>query len=410
MRLKMFLLVFIALFAVSVNAELQLDRIQFDPAIIASGDEVDVVVQFHESRLPVNDVRLSNKDYTFKVLLETDDSISRKYITVQDAEGDDIHGSVFSGGLYNKRFRVKVAQDAPAGNYEFRLTGQWYHNGVPESGSQFLRFKMPVKREGIILDISTLETVPAEVRPGDNFVKLVSRVENVGEKDAKGVEINLNVPHGISHSYTNNNRVWIGRVNAGESKEVVMFLDIDENMTSGLKSLWYDMSYMDMDNNEYRKSAKLPFLIKSRPYLEVADVRGEGLAGKTSKLYVTIKNTGEESAEAVDVRILKQNSQPFTLDVRSDYVGELEPGEEGVAVFDIGVMKNAELKVHDFKLIIRSKGDSDEGDDNIYLYSRRAKFAVVGQAPNILRTIGLIAAVAVLGIIVLKSISRRKKK
>ena len=43
-----------------------------------------------------------------------DDAISQNYLTIQDPLGDDIKGAVFSGGFYNKRFRVKVDSDAPA--------------------------------------------------------------------------------------------------------------------------------------------------------------------------------------------------------------------------------------------------------------------------------------------------------
>ena len=36
---------------------------------------------------------------------------------------------------------------------------------------------MNVKKEGIILDITTIETIPSEVRPGDDFVKIVGFIE-----------------------------------------------------------------------------------------------------------------------------------------------------------------------------------------------------------------------------------------
>ena len=73
--------------------ELVLDTIQFDPAIIAAGDEVDIVVQFHHDTSSLERQWVGNEDYTFAVMLESDDSLTKNYVTLQDAEGDDLRGS-----------------------------------------------------------------------------------------------------------------------------------------------------------------------------------------------------------------------------------------------------------------------------------------------------------------------------
>ncbi len=394
------------------NANLVMDHIQFDPAIIAAGDEVDIVIQYHdESRnSPLYEERLGNPEYEYRVMLTPDDTLTKKYVIMEDAEGDNLHGRIYSGGEYNKKFRVKVKNNAPAGNYEFMLVGRWYKNDIPEDTYQYLRFYMPVKKEGIVLDVTTIETVPAEVRPGDNFVKLVTHIDNVGEKDAKSVQVTLDLPAGLKSSYSNNNRLWIGRVNAGDSREAIFFIDVDDDAKSGAYDISYNMDYMDIDNNEYSVKRTVPFLIKPRPYLKVIGSEGSGYAGESGKLIVKIANTGEESAESVDVRIIKQNSQPFNIDVRSNYIGELEPGEVGEAIFDIGINRNAEIKDHDFKIVIRSKGDSDEGDDNIYIYNRRAKFTVEGVAPDKMKSYGLIGAGIVIVLMIINFIFMRSKK
>lgn len=392
------------------SASLELDDINFDPAIIAAGDQVDIVIQFHADSFSDTESKIGNPDYRFEVKLKPDDTLTQNYVIMEDSSGDDTHGSLLSGSLYSKKFRVKVKNDAPAGNYEFKLEGRWYKNEVAESSSQSLKFIMPVKKEGIIIDIANIDTVPSEVRPGDNYVKLNTFIENVGQKDSKSVEVKLMLPEGLESSYTNNNRVWAGRVNAGESKEISFFLDVDEEAEDKIYDIEYEITYLDLDDNKYEKSKSVPFLVKPRPYLEVVKTSGEGKAGEKSKLYVVVENTGKESAESVDVRIIKQNSQPFTMDVRSDYIGELEPGEKGVAVFDIGVNGDAEIKEHDFKIVIRSKGDSDEGDDTIYTYNRRAKFKVTGKAGNPLLIVGILGGVAIIGYLIFRRVTRRKKR
>lgn len=397
------------------NAELIFDNINFDPAIISSGDDVDVVIQFHEKPsinsqdLKIDSEKLASSDYYFKVELMPDDTLSQKYITMYDSQGDDMHGMIFTGEYYNKKFRLKVNYNAPPGDYQFELRGQWYYQGKPLDYYESETFVMPVKKEGISLDISSLNTVPSEVRPGDDYVKLSTRIENVGQKNAKSVIVDLGLPNDLKNSYSNNNRVGAGSIASGEYRDVDFYIDVDDYAKSGLYNLTYNLNYLDVDNNKYNKTIKLPFLVKSRPYLEVVKSQGSGLSGDSSKLKVIIKNSGNEDAESVDVRVLKQNSQPFSFDVRSDYIGEIKPGQTGEAIFDIDVLSDAEIKTHNLKLIVRAKGDSDQGDDNIYTFERSANFEVTGKQKNYYLTYGVYFALTLLVLLLLKNIPFKSK-
>lgn len=403
----------VLILASNVFGALKLDNIQFDPQIIAAGDEVDIVIQFHDdSVLLSNDnSKVSNNDYRFEVFLKPDDTISEQFITIQDAQGDDVIGSViFSNELFYKKFRVKVSPEAPSGSYELKLEGQWFKNGEPEESKESLTFKLPVKKEGIIIGLTSYDTIPAEVRPGDNFVKIKGYIDNTGHKAAKSIQVELDLPNGIESSYANNNRVWVGSLDVSESKETNFFVNLDQDIPPGLYELNYTISYSDLDDNKYQKDQTLPFLVKTRPNLEVIESIGEGLAGDYATLTVKVKNIGSEDAESIDVRLLKENSQPFTLDVRSDYIGELKPGEEGIAIFNLKVLPSAEIKEHDFKILIRAKGDSDEGDDNIYTFNRRAKLDITGVKPNNLKTYGLLGGSLVLLFIIGNIVFKQKSK
>lgn len=388
-------------------ADLSIDSINLDPAIVSAGDEVDIVLQYSDITNRESDY-VGNPDYTFGVTLVGDDDVSRKYITILDSEGDDVSGTIYSGGKYNKVFRIKVATNAPTANYQLKLIGTWYKNGVALESTSSDKFMIPVKKEGIILNIANLITVPAEARPGDDYIIIEAFVENVGEKDAKSIELNVKLPNGLASSYSNNNRVSIGSLKPGDKKQVRFYVDAAEDIEPGIQNIRYDFDYMDLENNKYDKSVTLPLLLKSRPNIEVINYSGEGLAGRTGTLTVTIKNTGTESAESIDIRLLKQNSQPFDFDVRSDYVGELMPGEEGVAIFNFDIQSEAQIKEHDFKILIRSKGDSDEGDDNIYTYDRRAKFTVTGVAPNKIKYVGF-GLIAIVALYIIGSFFKKKK-
>lgn len=365
-----------------VKGALVLDNVQFDPPIVSSGDTVDIIVQFHDVVKFEDESRINDEDYKFVVELTSDDILTEQFISFQDSEGDDLFGSVFSGQSYNKKFRIKVNQNAPAGDYEFKLTGQWYYKGVAEKESQYVRFRMNVKREGINLGIANVVSSPDRIRSGDKDIMISAELFNVGEKTAKNVNIILHYPEGISAAYTNNNQLNIGIVESMDRKQVNFYLDTSNNLKEGVYEIAYTLIYQDVDSNEYKKTDVFPIVIKKRPYIKVVSVENEGLAGETANVKVILENIGEETADSVDVRIIKQSSQPFEMDVRSAYVGQMKSGEQATAIFKIDINRDAEIKEHRLNVAIRAKGDLEEGDSNIYSYSDSISLDVVGSKAN----------------------------
>ncbi len=407
--IKLLIGFFATLFLLNISfASLTMNNLYFDPAVISAGDEVDIIIEYSA---PNGDFdKIGNPEYKFGVSISADDELTSKYVRIDDSQGDDLKGSVLGGETYNKVFRVKVSSDAPTGNYQFKLIGQWFKNGFPESIDQNTKFTMPVKKEGIILNVANLNTNPGQIRPGDKAVEITTFVENVGLKDAKSVEISLKSSSDLIEStYSDNNRKFVGSMKSSESKAVSFYLNVDEAQKAGIVELTFDMNFLDLDDNSYSKELKIPLLIKERSYIEVVNYSGSGLAGNSGKLVVVVKNTGTVSAESVDVRILKEASQPFEFDVRSSYVGELEAGESGVAIFNFETLDKAQVKTHDFKLLIRAKGDTDEGDNNIYTYNRRAQFDVIGKAENNYVKYGGIFALLIIVYFIGSLIFKKKK-
>ncbi len=366
----------------AVQATLILDRIQFDPAIISSGDEVDIVIQFHDTVLNDKETRIGNPEYNFQITLVPDDTVSKEYILIQNADGDNLYGTVYAGEQYNKKFRIKVNQNAPAGTYQFKLIGQWYFKGVPEDMTQEASFKMSVKKEGVTLGISNVVSSPDKIRSGDKDILLTTEIFNSGEKTAKNINVKLEYPQGISASYTNNNELNIGVIESMQKQNLQFYIDTDNEIKSGTYYIRYTIDYQDIDSNKYTKTELFPVVIKKKPYLKVIESHTTGLAGETAQLYVTIQNVGEEKAESADIRIIKQSSQPFEMDVRSSYLGQLKSGENATAVFTININRDAEIKSHSLNLALRAKGDSEQGDSNIYTYSDSATINVTGKKAN----------------------------
>ena len=386
-------------------AAVQFDSVSFDPAVIAAGDEVDITINFHDEAF--YDTQAQYKGTALKVFLEPADTISEKYLLITDATGSPNVGHLFAQGVWKKTFRVKVSNEAPTVKYKLRVKFQYFVDNKPIEVAKVQDFFIDVKKEGIILGIANIVTVPSAVRPGDNYVELDTYIENSGNKNSKSVEAMLNLPEKLKHSYTNNNRLWIGKLAANESKKATFFINIEEDAKPTKYNLDLEFNYMDLDDNKYTKKVIIPFLVKEKPVIDVVDVKGNGKAGSTVNLEVYLKNTGTEDAEAVDARLITQSSQPFSFDSRSNYIGELKPGETGKAVFKVKIDKDAEFKEHFLKMLIRAKGDSDKGDENIYPFNRRAAIKVEGKVPNKLIGIGIIAIAIVIGLGIFKIVRKK---
>ncbi len=390
--MKYFLL-FLALIPLSV-AQLELDAIRFEPGIINGGDTVDILVQFSD---PAQSERAGNEQSTLTITLEPDDALSEEYVTILDPVGDDVRGSIIAGGVYAKRFRVKVATDAPAADYEFRLNAQWTVNGIPQSANQFLRFRMPVKRTGVLLKVGNVLTQPTKVHSGDDGIVLSASLFNTGEKELRDAVITFAYPLGIRAAASGNNEQTVVGIPAGGSIPLTLALDIANDLPAGTYAIPYRIQATDRDSNSYEVQGSLPFVIHARPRIIVTNASVQGRAGDTVQLLVTVQNVGGQRSDAVDVRLVRQSSQPFSMDVRTDYVGPLAPGENGSASFKVAIDRNADLREHALVLSLRAIGAREEGDDAVYVSTDRATIAVTDAPRNIWPIVALVAAL-ILGV------------
>jgi hypothetical protein len=382
------------------SASIVMDGVSFDPSVVAAGDEVIISVNFH------NEIKQSDaQNYLLETILEPGDSTTARYVTILDNEGGV--GMLYGGQAWTKTFRVKVHENAPIGTYELKIL---FKERSEQAASQVEYFTMRVTKEGIILDLANVITTPREVRPGDNYITIETYLENSGQKDAKAIELQLEMPEGFSSPFSNNNRAWAGYIEAGGQQALTGTFSIDETVTPGTYEFIAHFLYRDENDNNYEKHVTFPIMVREKPVIIVTANEGEILAGGKGELRVTMKNIGSETAEAVDVRLIKESSQPFSFDARTDHVGTLKPGEEAQAVFIIKAEPGASFKTHSFTALIRAKGDSDIGDDNIYTFSREASIDVTGKQPNIFLYLGAGVLIIVVLVVLVKAFGKRKKR
>ncbi|MBR9693189.1 hypothetical protein GOV07_04665 [Candidatus Woesearchaeota archaeon] len=402
-----FAIITLVLLAQLVSATVVIDSTSTDPSVIAAGDEVLLSVNFHDDSEQTYS-NANRENFRLSAELMPGDTVSEQYITILDGKG--AVGHLFIGKTWTKTFRVKVQNDAPVGTYQFKMRFQYYKDDLPFESPQNGFFTISVNKEGIILNLANIVTTPSEVRPGDNYVVLNTYLENSGRKDAKAVEFTMKMPEGFTAPYSNDNRIWAGYIAAGEQKVLTTYFNVDETVRPGSYDFNARFSYHDNDDNAYEKNVTFPVLVRDKPVIVITKSEGELFAGGKGELRVTLKNIGSEKAESVDVRLVKESSQPFAFDARSDFVGTLQPGEEATAVFMLKADPEAAIKKHSFTALVRAKGDSDKGDDNIYTFSREASIDVTGKRPNPLLYVGAGALIIVILVLLISTFGKRKKK
>jgi hypothetical protein len=345
-----------------------------------------------------------DEDMELKARLEPGNKLARENSIITDDRDRSI-GFLYPDGVWNQNYQVKFNGDAPTGNYEYRVAIQYLENGEPvkiqtEDGSYNVTyveyFEVDVDKKGVELTSTVESTEPKNLRPGNNYANTKVRITNSGNKPIENMELSPETPDLIRPAYSKDERFFIGKLNPGESSSFDMSINLDEEIEPGRHVIDLNTVYEDEDSNEYNQVLETPIRVEGRPDLELESVENMMAAGATSNLRLKIRNDGEHTAESVTARALLEREQQFSLDTRSDYIGDIESGETAEAVMEITADRTATLKDHEVKIQMRATGDSEEGDRSVYTFTEHQKVTLEGRTRSSMIYLGLIGALAVL--------------
>lgn len=389
----------IAFGVTTVSATPKLDAVSYDPGFISAGDRVNISANMHETNYLD---KTWDGDKKLKVVLKPGNKLTREYVTIEDDRDESI-GFLYPQGVWNQRFQIKVDSGAPTGQYDFELHIQYLENGeaieIPtNSGQEYTvirDFSMPVDNEGVDISANVQKTDPTVPRAGDNYVKTEVVYTNTGNKPLEEIEIYPETPKNIDPAYSQDEKFYVNQLLEGDSVTRTLTLKLDENLEAGLHNIDLSANYEDESGNSYTENLKVPLRVEGRPDLELIDAEMKMKAGETSELRVKVENTGEQDAESVTARIIAERTQPFSLNDRSNYIGEIESGETAEAVMSISADSEAALKKHQIKVQLRANGDSEEGDRSVYTFTEQANVELTGRTESSLIYIGIVAALIV---------------
>lgn len=383
----------------AASAVPKLTGVSYDPAFISAGDRVNISANLRE----VNYLdKTWDEDKNLEVVLKPGNKLSRDYVTIEDNRDESI-GFLYPEGVWNQRFQVKTDSNAPTGMYDFELHIQYLENGEPvaistDTGNRIKvirEFSMPVDNEGVDLSSNVINTDPRTLRPGDSYGKLQLSFTNTGNKPIEEISLRPQTPEGVTPSYSADEKFFIDRLEAGGKASRTLTVDLDEDLDAGRHLITMDAEYEDQSSNRYSEELEIPLRVEGRPDLELVETDNRMKAGTGSEIKLKVRNYGEQDAESVTARIIAEKAQPFSLEDRSSYIGEIESGETETAVMKLTADRDATLKNHQIKVQLRSNGDSEEGDHSVYSFTENTEVQITDRKQSSLIYVGVLGALLV---------------
>ena len=240
--------------------------------------------------------------------------------------------------FYTLYYKIRVDDDAIEDTYTMELIADY----GGKTAKQVREFDIRVgEQEEPDFILGGIQSEPVKLVSGTDEAKVNVEIVNIGDGTAEDIKALLNLPKGVEPSYSYSNRDVFGKVAGGQSINAEYYIDLNDTLEAGSYNATINLGYTkaDDDDNQYHtQQLSFPLEVKSKPQFEIVSSKPtESVQGESVELEVVVKNTGSKEAESVSIKAFKESSQPFEYEEKSDYIGKLNPGDEGTAVLNFDI-------------------------------------------------------------------------
>lgn len=263
-------------------------------------------------------------------------------------------GEIVQGQEYQIYTEVMVADDAPDGSNNFKV--RVIHGELNKT----VNVPVEVQSDDIELNIANLKTQPKQLMPDTDNNLMTVEVVNNGEKTSENTVLNLEMPDYFEQTSSFSTRQALGNIQPGQLKTAEFNFDMKEEAKAGLTEIKATLTYSSGDStSEITQKVNFDVDVEGRPQFEIIDSESTLKIGSTQELRLEVKNKGDEKSSSTRVRVLDSSDQPFSYDSSSQYVGTLEPGQTGTAVFEVETESAAAVKDYLIDFEIRGVKDTE---------------------------------------------------
>jgi hypothetical protein len=346
------------------GSRIQANFMNQDPDPADAGKDVDLRWQVTNTIPGTVNVLKFHLDAEYPFLFEAGDSPDKDLGASVGTSDDKLY--------YVLHYKLRIADNALKGTYTVTLN---WNTGDGWTKKEFPIYIDPKRADFVV---GALVTSPEKLIADTKEAKISVDIANIGKGNAENVKVKLILPSGFKPTYSYSDEDSLGIIQKGDSKTTNFYVDVDENITEGEYKAKLEITYRDEndENNTYNtKILDLMIPIKPAPYLIVESfttVPENLVPGTRADFRIKVKNTGNEKADYVSLRVFKDASQPFEFNEKSDFIGKLEKGDSGDAVLQVTVDNNAAAKK--YLLDVELRGIDEK--NNVVIFSRTIPITV----------------------------------
>ncbi|WP_048147925.1 COG1361 S-layer family protein [Palaeococcus ferrophilus] len=320
-------------------------------------------------------------------------------------------GSLAPGEEATLEFRLRANEKLQNGVYPLKVSLTYTSEPDDSQVSDERLLGIAVTgRERLI--VSKVSTSPSRVLAGTNNVEVSVEVENVGSGSARYVILKPMPSPPFELAETSEQLINLGSLTQGDSAKATFMVNVAGNATGGPYEIPVKIEYVDANGENRELELGIPVIVNEKPKIEIEDVRFDKtpLQGEDVTVYVELKNVGGEQAENVIIEGVVKADQPFTLVKRTDYIGDLDPGQSGEGALVISVARDALPKDYTVQVRIRAVGDKESGDDNVYVFEKSITIPVEEntRTEGNLKRAGLAVGILVVLVVIITALRRRR--
>ncbi|MFA7708369.1 MAG: CARDB domain-containing protein [Candidatus Pacearchaeota archaeon] len=296
-------------------------------------------------------ITLTNKDTIDKENIKFSWDLDDPFDIDNDDEEWDIK-ILGAGANVSKTFRIDIDEEADSDEYKLNFNLE----DSKDDWDDYVEVEVDSDKADLI--IANIQSSPLTLTPGTENIKLTVKLENQGEQSAKFIKTRLILPDGFTPSDSYSDSYSVGTI-AGESQqEAIFYINIDENVKTNDYIGQIKIDYKE-NNNDKTKTLEINLPVHGNSQFSIDSVSSESkiMPKQTSKIKVKITNTGDKKAEETSVKVFEKSDYPFSFTEKTYYIGTLEPGESGTAVFELTVDTDATPNNYIIETQIRTVND-----------------------------------------------------
>lgn len=276
--------------------------------------------------------------------------------------------------------------------------------------------KIKIANVGVISGFKRLNA--NQKRINDSIEETIA-LKEMGEEEeattAKDIEATLQSETKYIEVESTGNFQNVEELETGHTAPLSYTIKVDGNIPAGNYELLLPVTYQYQANvrtvtadainlgitdvdyaREYKTKTevlKIPISIKSEPKFEVTNVSGSLIQGESKVVNVTYKNTRETMAKDAFARIIVMS--PLSTEKATVRLGDIGPGEEKTASFEIKAAQDATVKKYGVNSEIKYLDDdkntkfSESMKVDLPLEATEEKFSVTGIAILLIIVIAL---------------------